>query len=667
MLSSKTSSLFPQSTCKALILIRNKGQLTALDLLTLFFELLRCQDKSLRAFLHKHIVTDIKNMNSKHKDVHLNSKLQNFMYSMVNDADPKASKLSLDVMIELYHKNVWRDAKTVNVIAQACFSSVVKNMVTAIKFFLGNDDSDGDEGEKSDSDDDDDPVITSKEIKSASMANRVNKKTSKRQKQVKRLQKAMKKQSKKEKKVNVNFSALHLIYDPQGMAEKLFNLLQKSNERFEVKLMIMNLISRLVGVHELFLFNFYPLIQRYLQPHQKEVTKILVYAAQSCHSLIPPDILQPVLRTVVDNFVSERNSNECITVGLNTVREICTRCPLVMTEELLQDLVMYQKYKDKNVSMSARSLVRVFRVLNPHLLQKKDRGRPTEASTEFQAKEYREFDAPDFVPGAEILVKKKIVNDSDQEEDDESDWKNESNSDGEDGQADGWETDEDAEEVDDGDDGSDWSNVDPEEGEHESVDVTEADASGGSVPVTSAASGKQRESKPGKASRREVNEQRLREMREEAARVSSSRILTDKEFQEIRRSQLRKQVEAMNPRLKKRKHESEDEDDDSPDEADAMVRPEIVPLASIERLYKKGKADKDSRLATVHEGRQGREKFGRRKAKMNPFSSTREKEKRKKKAFPMIKYKVKGKKKKSFQDKQQRLRHSLLKQSKIIK
>ena len=192
-------------------------------------------------------------MNAKHKDVKLNSKLQSFMYSMVTDSDPKAAKLSLDVMTELYHKNVWRDAKTVNAVAQACFSSVVKNMVTALQFFLGKDGDDEDPA--SDSEDDDEPLITSKDIKSASMANRVNKKTGKRQKQVKRLQKAMKKQSKKEKKVNTDFSALHLIYDPQGMVERLLSLLQKTNERFEVKLMLMNLISRLVSVHELFLFN----------------------------------------------------------------------------------------------------------------------------------------------------------------------------------------------------------------------------------------------------------------------------------------------------------------------------------------------------------------------------------------------------------------------------
>ncbi|KAJ8787753.1 hypothetical protein J1605_022784 [Eschrichtius robustus] len=56
----------------------------------------------------------------------------------------------------------------------------------------------------------------------------------------------------------------------KNFAEKLLKQLESSKERFEVKMMLMNLISRLVGIHELFLFNFYPFVQRFLQPHQRD-------------------------------------------------------------------------------------------------------------------------------------------------------------------------------------------------------------------------------------------------------------------------------------------------------------------------------------------------------------------------------------------------------------
>ena len=54
-----------------------------------------------------------------------------------------------------------------------------------------------------------------------------------------------------------------------GFAEKLFQKLEKLNECFEVKLMHLNLISRLIGLHELLLLPYYPYLQRFLQPHQR--------------------------------------------------------------------------------------------------------------------------------------------------------------------------------------------------------------------------------------------------------------------------------------------------------------------------------------------------------------------------------------------------------------
>ena len=48
------------------------------------------------------------------------------MYTMLRDNNVIAAKKSLDVMVELYRKNIWNDAKTVNVITTACFSPVTK-------------------------------------------------------------------------------------------------------------------------------------------------------------------------------------------------------------------------------------------------------------------------------------------------------------------------------------------------------------------------------------------------------------------------------------------------------------------------------------------------------------------------------------------------------------
>ena len=454
--------------CRALILIRNKGLIALTDIIEPFFQLSSCQNKHLRSFLKAFLVNDIKTSNFKHRDVKTNSALQKFIFNILNNSKDSevnvdslhAPKMALDILIDLYKKGVWDDAKTVNAIASACFSKNSKVMVAGLTFFLGSDE---DENKNDDSDSSDEEVVdpnSRKKAKETKMANKVNKKTRKRQRIAEQMEKRAAKKRKKEKIDPFNTKALHLIYNPEKMAEGLLAQLsdRKELKRIEIKFMLMNLISRLIGVHELYLTNFYPILQKYLQPKQREVTKILTYTAQACHEMIPADVLQPVLKTVVDNFISDRNSSECITVGLNTVREMCSRCPLIMEQDLLQDLIQYQKYKDKNVTMAARSLIQLFRILNPSFLPKKDRGRP-------KKKESTENDDGDDDNDGD--------DDEASEDDEEFELQNVDDSD---------EAGESEEEVDEEDDDEDDEEEDGEDEEDEEEETTEVDVKFGSEP-----------------------------------------------------------------------------------------------------------------------------------------------------------------------------------------
>ena len=91
---------------------------------------------------------------------------------------------------------------------------------------------------------------------------------------------------------------------------------------------------------------------------------------------------------------------------------------------------------------------------------------------------------------------------------------------------------------------------------------------------------------------------------------------------------------------------------------------ELVDLANIENVVKKMKHDKESRLATVHAGREGRDSFSRpRQKRQNEHASTTNKEKLKSKPFMMISHsrRSRAKGKKSFREKQISLRDSMLK------
>src|SRR5690606_38013730 len=101
--------------------------------------------------------------------------------------------------------------------------------------------------------------------------------------------------------------------------------------------------------------------------------KILAVTAQAVHHLVPPDALHPVIMTLANNFVSNRSSPEAIAAGLNTIREICNRQPLVMNKTLLQDLTLYVKTKNKYIMHAARGLITLFRRVDPSMLHKKFR------------------------------------------------------------------------------------------------------------------------------------------------------------------------------------------------------------------------------------------------------------------------------------------------------
>uniref|UniRef100_A0A2K5ZD92 Protein SDA1 n=1 Tax=Mandrillus leucophaeus TaxID=9568 RepID=A0A2K5ZD92_MANLE len=479
--------------------------------------------------LYTHIVTDIKNANTKHKNK-VDVVLQNFMYTMLRDSNATTAKMSLDVMTEHYRRNIWNDTKTVSVITTACFSKVTKILVAAMTFFLGKD---GDEIQDSDSESEDDGP-TARDLL-AQYA--IGKKSSQNKKTLEKGIKVLKKQKKKKKPEVFNFLAVHLIHDPQDFAEKLLKQLECCKERLVVKMMLMNLISRLVGIHELFLFNFCHFLQKFLQS---------LFAAQASHHLVHPAIIQSLLMTVANNFVTDKNSGEAMTVGINAIKEITAQCPLAMTEELLQDL--YKPHKNKNVMMSGRTLIQLFQTLNPQMLQKK----------------FWELDAKDYIPGAEVLEVEKEEN----AENDEDGWGSTSLSE-------------------------------------------EEDADGEWVDVQHSSDEEQQEIS------KKLNSMPMEEQKAKAAAISTSRVLSQEDFQKIRIAQMRKELD----KSQKRKYIEIDSDEEP--------RGELLSLRDVERLHKKPKpkSDKETRIATAMK-----------KTKMNPFSSSKSKEKKKQKNFMMMLY-----------------------------
>lgn len=73
----------------------------------------------------------------------------------------------------------------------------------------------------------------------------------KKQAKLKRVMTTVRKQARKGEASGAEaFAALHLLHDPQAFAERLFSRLQSGSERFETRMAIMSVMSRIIGVHK---------------------------------------------------------------------------------------------------------------------------------------------------------------------------------------------------------------------------------------------------------------------------------------------------------------------------------------------------------------------------------------------------------------------------------
>ncbi|OAE28394.1 hypothetical protein AXG93_4027s1160 [Marchantia polymorpha subsp. ruderalis] len=383
------------------------------QILPILIDLQCVGDRVLRKLAFLHIIHDIRRTNLKHKNEQFNRSAQNLLFNILKGDEEVKAKRALVVLAELHRRKVWTDERTADAICSACLHKSPRIMIASLRFLLGYDQEKEDQEEDESSDEEEDPAKLSVNVDRESIYKAYHKGTvsSKRKKQAKlqRVIRSMKKQQRTHSREmeQGSHAPLQHVVDPQ------------------VKLMMMQLISRTVGIHRLILLNFYPFLQRYIEPHQRDVTLVLAAAVQACHDLVPPDAIEPVIRQLVNHFVHDRARPEVIAVGLNVVREICMRVPLIMTPELLQDLALYKKNREKAVAAAARSVIAVYRELMPSMLGKKDRGRNADLAA--KPKAFGEVSVATGVPGAELLLEDTESENEDgegsedEEEDDDDD------------------------------------------------------------------------------------------------------------------------------------------------------------------------------------------------------------------------------------------------------
>ncbi|KAI0688738.1 actin cytoskeleton organization and cell cycle progression protein [Cytidiella melzeri] len=640
-----------------LVMLRNKNVISSINLLKTLFPLLpKTTSSTLRASIRKTILSDIRTANMKGHNHKLNRSVQALLFGMIERgmgaeiagdkgkarATQGSASMGEEAMWavvltkELWKKGIWNDAKTVAIVALGCFHPVVKVQSASLHYFLGSDD----EEEASDEDEDDLP-----DAKTILHRREINKKTRSGDKKARKTLKTIKsKQKRKTETKAVNFSAIQLLNDPQTFAEKLYDILNRYDKRFSLdhKLLIMQLLSRVMGGHKLCVLGFYTYVMKYLTYHQLRIPAILVALAQSVHEYTPPDILTPVIRKLAQEFVHPGVGAEVIAAGLNSIREICRRQPWAMEEDLLGDLVEYRKSRDKAVTAAARGVLQLFREVNPAMLKRRERGKDASIGIAVGKKPLpfgHSSEAAIDIEGLLLLedhIKKLREEDgvpSGDEEDEQAAW-------------DGWDVESDSSEessngwLDVESDGGDGLEISDSEDEHETVERGHKD----DVEVVMECT--------------EVGQ-------DGPSRVSSlatTKILTPADFSMLNELKIKSATESVQRgggSAAKRKLAAL-EATRKANAQSGTLEDAFVSENDILGPRKKAKADYAERMASIEKGREGREKYGSMKGKKNkeaPSSSTNREKARNKPIMMIISSNaVRGKKKASLRQKQQKLR-----------
>lgn len=554
--------------------------------------------------------------------------MQTVLFNLVTSDRTSAKGLwAIKITRELWKRQIWTEAKAVEIMKEAALSQNEKVIIGGVRFFLG-----GDKEREDLEDEDSDEEVNVGQVKHQLT---INKKTRKKARVAEKAIKAVRnKERKKGNPAPLNFSALHLLHDPQGFADNMFfKHLQngKSKLNLEQKLQVLQLVSRLVGLHKLHIMPLYSYFQKFLTPRQPSVTSFLASLAQASHDLVPPDVLEPLVQKIANEFVSEASAGEVATAGLNAIREICARQPLAIEETLLQDLVMYKKSKDKGVMMASKGLLSLYRDVGAQMLKKRDRGKEAAMSLRAGERQERRYgeQAAGEIEGLELLAKwkdeerrkKNIENglpsdaEDNEEENDEADWAAWNVEDDEDSDIDG-----------------EWINVE------EDVEIVLSDSEDEGKPAS-------KKAKQEEEAKKDTEKQAEADKAIDFMKLATTRILTPADLAKLAELRAQAAAEATLPGNKGRvaapwtsRHTD-----------DPLTAGEIEGLAALSAA----KATREERIAHAKEGKTDRSehmsKEARRKErKEEQGKSTTNKEKARKKNFLMTLGKARSKNKRSL-------------------
>ena len=331
--------------------------------LPFFLKLLGLEDKAVRKLVFNSLFFSIK-LKQRQKKVDF-SALAAFIQRFLESCEPAVRKRVLKLLVKLYDKNIWRDRKIVNLVADqvdsgeaSCAFIIVKWLLASTEIF--------EEIEDSEEEDETLEEVTRK------MGRQYKSSKKKIEKLTKQIRNLKRKKRRAARVTNIAHTfPLDMLYSPTKYLERLIRLMNKKKHlKFALKLEILCLCGRIINRHKLIYPAYYNLIVKYLKPQTQNILRLMAFIAESVHDRTPLTDLETLSKEMLNSFISEASTENILVAGLNTAREIYLRNQGFFTTEEVNYICSMRSYRDKSVNSAVKSFIHAVRDTNPDILNK---------------------------------------------------------------------------------------------------------------------------------------------------------------------------------------------------------------------------------------------------------------------------------------------------------
>ncbi|EIJ87460.1 protein SDA1 [Nematocida parisii] len=297
-------------------------------------------------FLISEIIRD-----KEHKEL-----IQNVLVDTIESRIEAHSKRAVYIFIHLISRDVWKDQNTTELLFKIILksSSVVINFIfmyllDRVRLTITEEEIEIQANNK-----------TNQKIKRETRADK-----KKKERQTKALNKKL--EEKKEKQ-NSDPNIIKLLnrLGEKGpfYASKLFKLIKASEHKMEIKLMMAQIVSRIISHYKINIKGFLGYMMRFLFPHQDKLPSVFAAIAQSIHEGTEEKEVEAVCDLIVENFCSDYKDDDIIAYGINSIRAIVKRYPGAVEYDCIKRIMDYRKMKKRRAVVASTSLKKMIREIN---------------------------------------------------------------------------------------------------------------------------------------------------------------------------------------------------------------------------------------------------------------------------------------------------------------